>query len=337
MIALGNDSSTSQRIPLWNLASLNDALQASIQIGKTYRRRYKCCNGVDFDVFNELDLLDRFSIVTISKEEQQIEDTKSVFDFLRLDYKLDEPLNMIITSDCLKYYNEAFIFHLRIKQAKLCIEQIHWSRNWRQNRPVFHKLQLLLAKLKHFVNNVQQYIMTRVLHNIWNELIDSITQKAQDFDQVKQFHAIYITRIQDRCLLKKAPFVMTQISKMLDICCQVRLLYDQFMNQFGRCFPDMNMSVDSENDALNSTSCLSDSIERRSSGNNNDILLDIDHLESQTLEELGQIDEDFDSSFKMLLTILKNILARRSGGGHDHLQDLNNRLNFNSYYTQEEQ
>jgi hypothetical protein len=320
---------------IWNnretSIALNNALQDTLKLGMSVgTRRYTFESKqrtFSYDIYCDLDLLDRLSII-VTRDSS----SPNLLDSIQLHYALDEPLNLLITSECMQCYNEAFIFNLKIKYAKYLIERIYMPRNQRSSRLIFHRFQLLLAKLKHFVNNVQHYVMTRVLHSIWNELLEGITVSAQNFDQVKQYHMQYITRIQERCLLKKASFVMNQITRILAMCSTVRSKYNQFMNHFNR-HHDLK---DEESESLNQSyysqytvTSASSSARRLQQQNLMEPLVDINQIENQMIIEMDILEEDFHKSVKMLLTIIRSILQR---GQHEHLQDLNNRLNFNYYY-----
>ncbi|XP_031524752.1 gamma-tubulin complex component 5 isoform X6 [Papio anubis] len=111
-----------------------------------------------------------------------------ILDGLTLSYKVPWPVDIVISLECQKIYNQVFLLLLQIKWAKysldvllfgelvstaekprlqegLVCEQDTVAQFGPQKEPVrqqIHRMFLLRVKLMHFVNSLHNYIMTRV-------------------------------------------------------------------------------------------------------------------------------------------------------------------------------
>uniref|UniRef100_A0A671FBS8 Gamma-tubulin complex component n=1 Tax=Rhinolophus ferrumequinum TaxID=59479 RepID=A0A671FBS8_RHIFE len=164
-------------------------------------------------------------------------------DGLTLSYKVPWPVDIVISLECQKIYNQVFLLLLQIKWAKysldvllfgelagtaekpqlkegLLCEQDAAALSGPQKKPVTqqtHRLFLLRVKLMHFVNSLHNYIMTRILHSTGLEFQHQI-QEAKDLDQLIKIHYRYLSTIHDRCLLReKVSFVKEAIMKVLNL------------------------------------------------------------------------------------------------------------------------
>ncbi|EHB02433.1 Gamma-tubulin complex component 5 [Heterocephalus glaber] len=166
-----------------------------------------------------------------------------ILDGLTLSYKVPWPVDIVISLECQKIYNQVFLLLLQIKWAKysldvllfgelpnvaekaeprkgpLC-EQDTAARFGPQRAPVrqqLHRMFLLRVKLMHFVNSLHNYIMTRILHSTGLEFQHQV-EEAKDLDQLIKIHYRYLSTIHDRCLLReKVSFVKEAIMKVLNL------------------------------------------------------------------------------------------------------------------------
>ncbi|XP_034736673.1 gamma-tubulin complex component 5 isoform X2 [Etheostoma cragini] len=100
---------------------------------------------------------------------------------LTLGYKVPWPVDIVISSECQKIYNQVFLLLLQIKWAKYSLDTLPFSdftaitkklegalaEEVKVKEPInqqIHRMCLLRVKLMHFVNSLHNYIMTRV----WN-------------------------------------------------------------------------------------------------------------------------------------------------------------------------
>uniref|UniRef100_A0A8B9K777 Gamma-tubulin complex component n=1 Tax=Astyanax mexicanus TaxID=7994 RepID=A0A8B9K777_ASTMX len=168
-------------------------------------------------------------------------------DGLTLSYKVPWPVDIVISSECQKIYNQVFLLLLQIKWAKYSLDTLRFSGKLLANqtsRDIFsqkytgkepinqqiHRMFLLRVKLMHFVNSLHNYIMTRILHSTGLEFQHQV-QEAKDLDQLIKIHYRYLSTIHDRCLLReKVSFVKEAIMKVLNL---VLIFSDRWQAGFG--------------------------------------------------------------------------------------------------------
>uniref|UniRef100_A0A8C6TEY5 Gamma-tubulin complex component n=1 Tax=Neogobius melanostomus TaxID=47308 RepID=A0A8C6TEY5_9GOBI len=166
---------------------------------------------------------------------------------LTLSYKVPWPVDIVISSECQKIYNQVFLLLLQIKWAKYSLDTLRFSNftdvakqvegvaleEVKLKDPVnqqIHRMCLLRVKLMHFVNSLHNYIMTRILHSTGLEFQHQV-QEAKDLDQLIKIHYKYLATIHDRCLLReKVSFVKEAIMKVLNL---VLIFSDRWQAGFG--------------------------------------------------------------------------------------------------------
>uniref|UniRef100_A0A672QNF8 Gamma-tubulin complex component n=1 Tax=Sinocyclocheilus grahami TaxID=75366 RepID=A0A672QNF8_SINGR len=168
-------------------------------------------------------------------------------DGLTLSYKVPWPVDIVISSECQKIYNQVFLLLLQIKWAKYSLDTLRFSdltvaaktqegsqsEESTAKEPInqqIHRMFLLRVKLMHFVNSLHNYIMTRILHSTGLEFQHQV-QEAKDLDQLIKIHYRYLSTIHDRCLLReKVSFVKEAIMKVLNL---VLIFSDRWQAGFG--------------------------------------------------------------------------------------------------------
>ncbi|XP_048453519.1 gamma-tubulin complex component 5 isoform X2 [Rhincodon typus] len=173
-------------------------------------------------------------------------------DGLTLSYKVPWPVDIVISSECQKIYNQVFILLLQIKWAKYSLDVLRFDEpieayekpqttlfensSWSFKalktpvRQQIHRMFLLRVKLMHFVNSLHNYIMTRILHSTGLEFQHQI-EEAKDLDQLIKIHYRYLSTIYDRCLLReKISFVKEAIMKVLNL---VLMFADRWQTGLG--------------------------------------------------------------------------------------------------------
>uniref|UniRef100_A0A8C6PLX6 Gamma-tubulin complex component n=1 Tax=Nothobranchius furzeri TaxID=105023 RepID=A0A8C6PLX6_NOTFU len=164
-------------------------------------------------------------------------------DALTLSYKVPWPVDIVISSECQKIYNQVFLLLLQIKWAKYSLDTLRFNiaeklegslgeevKPKEPSNQQIHRMCLLRVKLMHFVNSLHNYIMTRILHSTGLEFQHQV-QEAKDLDQLIKIHYRYLATIHDRCLLReKVSFVKEAIMKVLNL---VLIFSDRWQAGFG--------------------------------------------------------------------------------------------------------
>ncbi|XP_067292958.1 gamma-tubulin complex component 6 isoform X2 [Pseudorasbora parva] len=147
---------------------------------------------------------------------------------LELRYKVDWPVNIVITDSCLNKYNRLFSFLLQLKHMVWSLRDV-WFHLKRTalvkgaGRSVqFHQLQLYRHEMQHFVKVIQGYIANQILQVSWSEFTHKLSS-ANDLDAIHRTHAEYLNRAIFRGLLtEKAAPVMNIIHSIFSLILKFR-------------------------------------------------------------------------------------------------------------------
>ncbi|BFZ12360.1 hypothetical protein BsWGS_15399 [Bradybaena similaris] len=148
---------------------------------------------------------------------------------LQLIYSVSWPLNIILTSACMKKYCHIFTFLLQIKRVVWTLKDI-WHRlkrdavvNKAGNSAQFRPLQLHRQEMEHFVKMMQGYITNQVILVSWQEFQTTLSQPIAGLNQLQFLHEQYVNRAISRCLLdKKAEKVMKIIQDIFSLILKFR-------------------------------------------------------------------------------------------------------------------
>uniref|UniRef100_A0AAY4E974 Gamma-tubulin complex component 6 n=1 Tax=Denticeps clupeoides TaxID=299321 RepID=A0AAY4E974_9TELE len=147
---------------------------------------------------------------------------------LELRYKVDWPLNIIITDGCMNKYNRLFSFQLQLKHMVWTLRDV-WFQLKRTalvkgagRSAQFHQLQLYRHEMQHFVKVIQGYIANQILQVSWSEFTHKLSSSS-DLDAIHRTHADYLNRAIFRGLLtEKAAPVMNIIHSIFSLILKFR-------------------------------------------------------------------------------------------------------------------
>nr|XP_061813108.1 gamma-tubulin complex component 6-like [Nerophis lumbriciformis] len=147
---------------------------------------------------------------------------------LELRYKVDWPLNIIMTDSCLNKYNRLFSFQLQLKHMLWSLRDVwfHLKRTalvkGAGHSVQFRQLQLYRHEMQHFVKVIQGYIANQILQVSWSEFTAKMAT-ASDLDAIHRTHADYLNRAIFRALLtEKAASVMNIIHSIFSLILKFR-------------------------------------------------------------------------------------------------------------------
>ncbi|XP_053108080.1 gamma-tubulin complex component 6 isoform X2 [Hemicordylus capensis] len=144
---------------------------------------------------------------------------------LELWYKVDWPLNIVITENCMNKYNKIFSFLLQLKHMVWTLKDVwfHLKRTalvkHASNSVQFRQLQLYKHEMQHFVKVIQGYIANQILHVTWCEFGNKLSSVG-NLEEIYRTHAEY---------LNKAIF-----RGFLIIWCRASILREQKLKKYGR-------------------------------------------------------------------------------------------------------
>lgn len=151
-----------------------------------------------------------------------------VLSCLELRYKVDWPLNIVITESCLNKYSGIFSFLLQLKLMVWTLKDIcfHLKRTALVSHTAgsvqFRQLQLFKHEMQHFVKVIQGYIANQILHVSWCEFRARLAV-VSDLEEIQRAHAEYLHRAVFRGLLtEKAAPVMNIIHSIFSLVLKFR-------------------------------------------------------------------------------------------------------------------
>ncbi|KAM5287870.1 gamma-tubulin complex component 6 [Ctenodactylus gundi] len=151
-----------------------------------------------------------------------------VLSCLELRYKVDWPLNIVITDSCLGKYSGIFSFLLQLKLMMWTLKDIcfHLKRTALVSHAAssvqFRQLQLFKHEMQHFVKVTQGYIANQILHVSWCEFRARLTTVG-DLEEIQRAHAEYLHKAVFRGLLtEKAAPVMNIIHSIFSLVLKFR-------------------------------------------------------------------------------------------------------------------
>jgi gamma-tubulin complex component 3 len=133
------------------------------------------------------------------------------WDVFTLEYKIDAPVDVIVTPFGSKQYLKVFNFLWRVKRVEFALGST-WRRCMTGARGVlgtvsdkvgsdWKKVRCGIAEMIHFINQLQYYILFEVIESSWNELQDALHKPESTLDDMIQAHAKYLNSITRKGLL----------------------------------------------------------------------------------------------------------------------------------------
>ncbi|XP_043944728.1 gamma-tubulin complex component 6 [Protopterus annectens] len=219
-----------------------------------------------------------------------------VLNCLELRYKVDWPLNIVITESCMNKYNKIFSFLLQLKHMVWTLKDVwfHLKRtalvNGASSSVQFRQLQLFKHEMQHFVKVIQGYIANQILHVTWCEFGKELSSVG-NLDEIHRIHAEYLNKAVFRGLLtEKAAPVMNVIHSIFSLILKFR---NQLIMQAWTYDSEKHMAV------------------------------------HPNFNLMQQSYNTFKFYSQFLFKVVTNLVNR---GYQPHLEDFLLRINFNNYY-----
>ncbi|KAL8645600.1 MAG: hypothetical protein Q9226_007228, partial [Calogaya cf. arnoldii] len=136
------------------------------------------------------------------------------WDVFTLEYKVDAPVDVVITAWASKEYLVVFNFLWRIKRVEFALGST-WRRCMTGARGVLATIddsqskdwkhaRCCIAEMIHFVNQLQYYILFEVIEASWDQLQAAITKPGATLDDLIEAHTTYLKAITHKGLLGSA-------------------------------------------------------------------------------------------------------------------------------------
>ncbi|KAJ9643541.1 Microtubule-nucleating Tub4p (gamma-tubulin) complex component [Coniosporium tulheliwenetii] len=133
------------------------------------------------------------------------------WDVFTLEYRIDAPVDVIVTPFAGKQYLKVFNFLWRVKRIEFALGST-WRRCMTGARGVlgavsdkvgadWKKARAVVAEMIHFVNQLQYYILFEVVEASWTELQRKMRREGCTLDDLIQAHSKYLEDITRKGLL----------------------------------------------------------------------------------------------------------------------------------------
>ena len=125
---------------------------------------------------------------------------------LRLDYKIDPPLDLVLSETSLEQYNALFSFLFEVKRVQLALQdawttqQLAGRQLTKSARARMLRAWLLRHRMQFLIDNLQFYLQVDVLDVQYAEL-EAAVRRARTFDEVSRAHAAYLAALTEQCFL----------------------------------------------------------------------------------------------------------------------------------------
>ncbi|KAL8918293.1 MAG: hypothetical protein Q9208_007461 [Pyrenodesmia sp. 3 TL-2023] len=141
------------------------------------------------------------------------------WDVFTLEYKVDAPVDVVITPWASKQYLQVFNFLWRIKRVEFALGST-WRRCMTGARGVLANVdgesgnewknaRCCIAEMIHFVNQLQYYILFEVIEASWDQLQAAIMKPGATLDDLIEAHTRYLSAITHKGLLGSARSSLT--------------------------------------------------------------------------------------------------------------------------------
>ncbi|RAR06049.1 spindle pole body component alp6 [Stemphylium lycopersici] len=148
------------------------------------------------------------------------------WDVFTLEYKIDAPVDVIVTPFGSKQYLKVFNFLWRVKRVEFALGST-WRRCMTGARGVlstvsdkmgsdWKKARCAMAEMVHFVNQLQHYILFEVIESSWIDLQRALNKPESTLDDMIEAHARYLNNITRKGLLGSSSIDFTgQLHELL--------------------------------------------------------------------------------------------------------------------------
>ncbi|KAI9715539.1 MAG: Microtubule-nucleating Tub4p (gamma-tubulin) complex component [Chrysothrix sp. TS-e1954] len=151
------------------------------------------------------------------------------WDVFTLEYKIDAPVDVIVTPHASKQYLKVFNFLWRVKRVEFALAST-WRRAMTGARSElgavadktgkdWQNARCVIAEMIHFVTQLQYYILFEVIEASWETLQKALDRPEVTLDDMIQAHARYLRSITHKGLLGSSGYLdfPTQLHELLKL------------------------------------------------------------------------------------------------------------------------
>jgi gamma-tubulin complex component 3 len=168
------------------------------------------------------------------------------WDIFSLDYKVDPPINTILTPETIQGYLKIFNLLWKLKRVEHALNAT-WIQQISEKNKLYsiveirsdlHKCSLLQSEMLHFINNLHSYLQVEVIESEWKKFSEELND-AEDLYQIMTIQKNFISSVHSRAMLTSAHIDLYQL--MIKIFEQIHkfkytqdLLYKSALEEYDR-------------------------------------------------------------------------------------------------------
>ncbi|XP_026679836.1 uncharacterized protein LOC103509773 [Diaphorina citri] len=131
----------------------------------------------------------------------------NVFQYISLSYKVEWPLNIVLTPEALTNYDKVFVFLMQVQQVSHTLQEVFVYLKLRRkfeinNLYIYRQVNLFRHVMMQVLSAVQSYIHCSVLELPWHDMVEAF-KKPVTLDSVYYRHVEYVKQIIFRCLAEQ--------------------------------------------------------------------------------------------------------------------------------------
>lgn len=123
-----------------------------------------------------------------------------VLDCFTLRYRVEWPLNLILTEEIMDSYSQIFSFVLQVRLAAWSMQDV-FVQMMKLNSDAWLPIHGARQGIEFFVHTMLHYVMSQLLSLAWNDFVNELKKSARSLDDLYNIHANYVHRAKARLLL----------------------------------------------------------------------------------------------------------------------------------------
>ncbi|PKA66066.1 Gamma-tubulin complex component 4 like [Apostasia shenzhenica] len=152
------------------------------------------------------------------------------FDSIVLGYRVEWPVNIVVTEDALKIYADIFSYLVQIRLAVFSLNDVWhylkallhlWKCDQRKNSHEMEDFNLLMRirqQINHFTSTLQQYVQSQLSDVSWCRFQNSLKHVVKDILDLESLHMLYLADAANICFLSDDTKAVAVVMKNILQC-----------------------------------------------------------------------------------------------------------------------
>jgi hypothetical protein len=144
--------------------------------------------------------------------------TTRALDCVRLNYRIDWPLNIILTRSIMEKYYDLFTHFSLFRRLLYSLTVVSSGSLQSSHHHKAHEIHLALFRIRHFIQSMLAYLNDVAVHMSWIEFVDHLNSRVKHLDDLYHYHHVYLDLVCVRSFLyRKTETFISQIYAILQI------------------------------------------------------------------------------------------------------------------------